>query len=566
MRILQRSVLSSVCVVLAAGLQAQTLLSPASQTKFTVPLYIPPRIEGTRGGLWNIYVQQREKWLGLLDPTGNQMLSTVWTYNDSYPGPTLTGRRDTTVQFRFLNRLTDSWRRPLPHLFPVDKTIHWADPLGQGHGEGGYTGPVPVVTHMHGAHTESGSDGLPNAWSTPYEAQKGPKWQDVFSFPNPQEAATLWYHDHALGVTRLNVYAGLAGFYLVRDLNEDTLVFRKQLPRGDYEVPLMLADKSFTSDGKLYFPSYKPNQNAPAPSVLPEFFGRFNTVNGRVWPYFDVEPRPYRFRILNAADSRFYNLSLSNSQAFQVIAGDAGLLNNPLSQTAMLLGPGERGDIIIDFSQNFGQTLILNNNAPTPFPGGANPDTHTGQVMAFRVLKPLDIRVAKTVLPTNLRPIYGPVQTPMPITNVRKLVLANMFDAYSRLMPMLGTTTGGAMMWEDPTTEDPTQHATEVWEIYNTTMHGHPIHLHATSFRVVSRQMFDATMNANGSLSNIQLKGTSMAAAPQERGWKDTVIAYPHEVTRILARFDIPGEFVWHCHLLSHEDHEMMRPLLVKPN
>ena len=532
------------------------LLNAATHPKFIVPVAVPPLIDARAGGHFDIGVSEFTQSLGLFAPGDNLPLTTkLWGYHGSYPGPTILARRNVPVSVKWTNGLGGK-----KHLLPIDTSLHWANPLGLTHAARGYSGPVPIVAHLHGGHTRSDSDGLPDAWFTPGFAQTGRLFNPVYTYDNDQEAATLWYHDHALGVTRLNVYAGLAGFYLLSDANEDAL----NLPSGPYEIGLAIQDRMFTADGQLYYPSEPEEPGAPEPSVLPEFFGDFILVNGRAWPFLEVEPRLYRFRMLNGSDSRFYTLYLSSGQRIWQIGTDSGLLNEPVSMDQLTLGPGERADVLLDFTNRAGQQIILRNHARAPFPKGAAPDPRTvGQIMAFRVTKPLNTVVPLATIPSSLRPLAGPIQSLGQTGTTRKLLLFEGADQYGRLQPALGTI-NGALLWSDPVTEEPRLNDIEVWEVYNSTEDAHPIHLHLVSFQIVSRQHFSAYQNpTTGALSGIRLMGRPKVPQPNERGWKDTAIMFPGEVTRIIAKFDRRGEYVWHCHILSHEDHEMMRPYRV---
>lgn len=544
---------------------AQVLLDPMTQPRFVNQLTIPPYLNMTAGGTATIRVTQFNQDLGLVDPvTGQPMSTTVWGYNGTYPGPTLITRSNTPVSVYWLNNLTRSNRKPLPHLLPIDTTIHWAlQDVPNGLSRYG----VPLVTHLHGGKTESASDGHPEAWYTPNFSLKGMEFikgdRMPYYYSNAQPAATNWYHDHTIGLTRLNVYAGLAGGYLIRDAIEVAQIAANQLPSGAYEMPLIIQDRMFEENGKLFYPSMDPMIGI-SPTVMPEFFGDFILVNGKTWPVLEVEPRPYRFRVINGADSRFFNLSFKGQLGFTQIGADMGFLPGPISLSELLIAPGERADIIIDFSAaNLnGRTLVLYNNAKIPYPNGTPVDPQTtGQVMAFRVVKPLNTTVPMATLPASLRPANTPyVQN----GTTRRLLLYEGTDAMGRLMPMLGTVDGGAMMWMDPVTETPLYGSTELWEVYNTTPDAHPVHLHGTAFQVVNRQRFTATQNmATGALSNINLSNQTSGPLPGERGWKDTAPSYPGEVLRVLAKFELPGKYVWHCHILSHEDNEMMRPIFV---
>ena len=356
------------------------------------------------------------------------------------------------------------------------------------------------------------------------------------------------------------MYAGLAGFYLIRDSWEDSL----NLPSGQYEVPVAIQDRMFTDDGELFYPSDPPVPGAPDPSVLPEFFGDTILVNGKAWPFLEVEPRKYRFRLLNGSDSRFYNLFLSSGQQIYQIGTDSGLLNASVPLSHLVLAPGERADVVIDFSDPalLGSTIVVRNIGKTPFPMGepAFPQT-VGQVMAFKVTKPLS-GPDTSELPATLR--AEPIEPLGQPDRVRQLILFEAMDEFGRLKPMLGTVRDGVLEWNDPITENPQLDDVEVWEIYNLTVDAHPIHLHLVSFQLLSRQKFRGDVDeTTGELTDIRLLGQPKSPEDNEAGWKDTVQMLPGEVTRISAKFDKKGLYAWHCHILSHEDHEMMRPYFI---
>lgn len=544
-------------VTATVDVQCQALLSPYSQSKFINPLPIPSVIQPTtpNGSHYEVSMTQFTQDLGLKDSFGNPILTTVWGYNGSYPGPTFEARRNIPITVKWKNELRNG-SDFLPHLLPVDTSIHWAMPENWP-----YSG-VPLVTHLHGGHIESASDGNPDAWFTPGFTQKGSYWsQQVYNYPNDQEPATIWYHDHALGITRLNVYAGLAGYYILRDEWEDNL----NLPSGNYEIPIAIQDRMFTEDGQLFYPSMLEEARQPNPSAIPEMFGDFILVNGKTWPILNVEPRKYRFRILNGSDSRFYKLYFGNAIPFVQIGTDGGFLNAPVSLNQMTLGPGERKDVIIDFSNPalLGQTIILRNNARSPFPMGetVNPQT-AGQIMAFRIIVPLN-GTDNSVIPTTLRP--DPIAVLGAPDKTRQLLLVETEDEYGRLKPQLGTSALGALNWDQPITENPMLDAIEEWEVINYTEDAHPIHLHLVNFQIISRHKFNISRYVMGSPNSLQLLGQPKLPTTDESGWKDTAVMYPGEVTRIRAKFDTEGLYLWHCHILSHEDHEMMRPFYVGP-
>jgi spore coat protein A len=388
--------------------KAQSLLDPKTQPQFVNPLPVPSIIDARNGGTFTINISQFNQWLGLIDPISQQRLNTkVWGYNCSYPGPTIVAKKNVPISVFWQNKLVNENNQPLPHLLQIDRSIDWAfknDPAWQSYG-------VPIVTHVHGGHTESASDGLPDNWYTPNFARKGPGFIkgdiEPYYYQNDQEAATIWYHDHALGVTRLNVYAGMAGYYLITDNNETDLQTANKIPSAPYDLGLAIQDRIFTTTGQLLYPSANEDEDDEhAPGILPEVFGDFILVNGMTWPVLQVEPRQYRFRVLNGSDSRFYDLFLSSGQQIIQIGSDQGFLYAPFAMNQMLIAPGERKDIVLDFSDPalWGQTIILKNNAKTPYPRGSAPDPQTtGRIMAFRVEMPLNTNYPLTVLPATLR-------------------------------------------------------------------------------------------------------------------------------------------------------------------
>jgi len=565
--------------------QLSTQAVPALLDPLTVPQFINPLpnpldpsfvFAPSSGSHYDIGVYQTQQ--NLLGP--GFPATTVWGYgydgapsSATFPGRTFEVERDQQITVTWYNHLVDGSGDPLPHLLPVDTSVHWAFDDAPGAtlaGDG-----VPIVAHLHGGHTRADSDGNPDAWFTPDFGVTGALFNQDYVYDNDQEAATLWYHDHTMGITRLNVYAGLAGFYLIRDDNERDL----NLPEFPNEIPLVIQDRMFTSDAQLYLPSQPPvpevitELSPPDPSVQPEFFGNVILVNGVAWPFTNVEPRKYRLRFLNGSDSRFYDLRLQTEQdqpgpALTQIGSDDGLLEAPVPLESLVLAPGERADVIVDFSDPalWNHVLVMKNTAREPYPKGTPPDPLTaGRIMVFRVVVPLE-GADSTPLPTDLRPIYGIIDPLTATAPNRRLLLFEAIDEYGRLKPSLGTVTDGIKAYADPVTETIGLGDTEIWEIYNTTVDAHPIHLHLVSFQILDRQKFTATQDptTGAFTSPIRTRGQAKAPPANEAGWKDTVVAYPGEVTRVIAHFDRPGEYVWHCHILSHEDHEMMRPFTVE--
>jgi FtsP/CotA-like multicopper oxidase with cupredoxin domain len=621
----------------------------------------------------------------------------------------------TTV--RWINDLVDGSGNFLPHLFPVDQGVHWANPPTANCNTGlpnrtdcrtnigtPYIGPVPLVTHVHGSHVQPHSDGYPEAWWLPGASNipvgytmRGSSYTQAdntnavagsafYAYENTQAAATLWYHDHAIGMTRLNVYAGPAGFWLVRGGAFDTAagilpgpapVFGAGDPNFNAtyratirEIPIAIQDRSFNTDGSLFYPQdrtffdgftgpYIGGTGTPVgPSDIlgiwnPEAFFNTMVVNGTTWPKFDVVRDRYRLRLLNGCNSRTLNLAMFVVTAgndgifataddvlvaevpFYQIGAEQGFLPKVVMITtgfatqlpgngtipapvaaadpaqALLMIGAERADVIVDFSAfTAGTRIRMINTAPdAPFQGfptvPADPGT-SGQVMDFIVNGGV-IAVPSTapeslVLPAE--PSLGAA------TNTRRLSLNEMeseqvciaFDAFSGAIigtlfsvapgdptfvatclaflpgpvhisaPMgpkealLGVVTGGlgnltavTKFWSDPITETPLLNSTEVWEIYNTTVDAHPIHLHLVGFEVINREAFTIPVPPI-----IVPSGVTTPPNPNELGYKDTVVALPGQITRIKARFDIAGLYVWHCHIVEHEDNEMMRPFRVR--
>ncbi|GAB3774912.1 multicopper oxidase [Ramlibacter monticola] len=576
----------------AARAQSVALLDPLTQPRFVNPLpnplapkyhFLPTGIDGASGlPLFEIKAQQIRHDAGLVDPvTGARLTHTAWGYGTAlqpalYPGYTFELPKGLAVKVRYSNALNGV---TYPADVPLDQTLHWADPQNNGSLPGvPYTGPVPLVAHQHGGDTASLSDGLPDAWATPNNEIKGRLFNPLYQYDNSQEATQLWYHDHAVGATRLNVYMGLAGNYFIRDANELSL----NLPKYPYEVPLLIQDRTFLSNGELFYAAQDPETpDLPVPTHLPENFGNTILVNGVAWPVLDVEPRKYRFRVLNGSDSRVYDMTLSNGMAFTQIGSDLGLLNSPVAVQMLSVAPGERCDVILDFARMAGQTIIINNTANAPYPGGdpVDPAT-TAQVMAFRVSLPLS-GVADPKIPANLRPLSGPVPVLKAPVRTRKILLFEGTDTLGRLQTMAGIVDAtrpnlnGTLVFDDPITENPKVGDTEVWEFYNTTADAHPIHMHLVDFRILNRQAFTGTItpktNSDGSEGgvlderSIKLLGKPRVPPANEQGKKDTAKMFPGEVTRVIAKFNRPGEYLYHCHILSHEDHEMMRPYFVGP-
>ena len=555
---------------------------------------------------------------------------------------------------------------------PIDWTLDWADPTGATgpigcdpdpvtHAYGNtacalpWTGEIPIATHLHGGEVSPAFDGGPDAWFTQSGAAGiGFPPGGQYSYPNNQQEGTIWFHDHALGITRLNVYAGLAGLMPIIDTNPANAL-QTVLPNiGDgFDVPLIIQDRTFDDQCEIFYNlASNPQPNISVhPTWIPEFIGDTIVVNGKTWPYFNVEPRQYRFRLVNGSNARFYDLTIveaktkkptkikpkATSVPMFAIATDDGYLMNAVATPNVVIGTGERYEIIVDFSAAVpGQQFIMMNSARTPFPGGGKVvEGTTDRVMMFNVVantsgvpdtavvdgSPLRAAADPIVPIVNAHnPATGSITRQLTLNEVigpggpLELVINNSKLNLAGILP--GSTTPLGRETELPQVGD-----TEIWEIINITADAHPMHTHLTSFQVLDRTPFQAAqwltaydaallgngvldgegppnqynvMNLDGAIGGnpavgpfLQLNGRRLPL-PSEQGWKDTVITYPGEVTRIAVRWaptdiavgdETPGTsqyhgfdptgliggvgYVWHCHIIDHEDNEMMRNYVV---
>ena len=649
--------------------------------KFVTSVLLPPvmpragTIVSKRGKPTDYYEISVRQFAQQILPAGLPE-TTVWGYGavaadskrglllHNAPSLTIEAKWDRPVRVKWVNELIDPAGNYRQHLLPVDPTLHWANPPGglmhrdtrpdlsgktyvppseftdPSTQYTDYTGPVPIVTHVHGAVAVGDeSDGYAEAWYLPAatnipedHATRG-TWYDffsakamtahqvawgagyaVFQYPNASRASTLWYHDHALGMTRLNVYAGPAGFFIIRGGpgGDDEIVDARfgtpavlpgpaparndkfPLNKSYFEVPLAIQDRAFNADGSLFYPrtreffdgataqnpGYIPDTDV-SPLWNPEFFGNTLIVNGNTWPFLEVHARRYRFRLLNGCQSRFLILDFSQIPGVDVwqIGNEGGLLAAPFNVTAagntLLMAPAERADIIVDFTNVSPGTYVLGNIGPDePFSGGvpgedftpADPAS-TGQVMQFRVKALLD--PDPTTPPQFL---VLPSITPLPPETVtRRLALLESMSMYwdGPAEALLGTVdaegTPEEKKWADPVTENPAVGHTEVWEFYNLTEDAHPMHIHEAAFEVVNRETLVMDHDSDSPAIPLELSGDVRSPEMWESGFKDTVIAYPDEVTRVRLQFTSPGQFVWHCHIVEHEDNEMMRPYRIGP-
>lgn len=431
----------------------------------------------------------------------------LWSCGGSVPGAVFETRSGEGLAVEWVNEL------PAKHLLPIDHTLHGAE-AGTPEGR--------AVVHLHGGKTPPQSDGYPEDWFTPGQSR-------TYHYPNRQDAALLWYHDHSMGINRLNIYAGLLGLHVIRDAAEQAL----HLPEGRFEIPLTLFDRDLRADGQLSYPV----SADPERPWVPEAFGELHLVNGKIFPYLDVAPRKYRFRVLNAANGRFYRLSLTPAVEMHQIGTDQGLIASPVAVSYVQLAPGERADLVVDFTPHRGARVLLMSDGFT--------------LMQFRVG---GIRVADhSELPAVLRAVPRLAQSSA--AAIRRLTLDEKLNQVAESEGMLLNNTP----WHMPITEKPLLGSTEVWELVNLTDDVHPIHLHMVRFQILDRRRFDGFQYMTAGV--LRYTGPAFAPEPNEMGWKDTVRVNAKTVTRIIVPFEgYPGRYVWHCHILEHEDNEMMRP------
>lgn len=587
--------------MLPLGAWAQTL-DPNLIPHFVTPLWVPGlnnvpaamtplTYAGFNGNYYEIAARQTtQQVLPTKDINGNPLnRTTVWAFGpagdtnfDNFHTPaipiaahtvkTVADPTTVSVRVKWINDLKDSAGNffSYPASIPIAQGKHWANPTGvcdgnttppdcQGQGSGQYTGPVPIAVHLHGSHTWSNSDGIPEAWFLPAGAAtkepytRGSDWSQIcqtpvefdeqcstnpppkvdgavfYDYPNSQPPSTLFFHDHTLGVTAENIVMGLVGPYVLKGKPGVDDLPAGQVPSDAYDIPLIIQDRSFTPDG-LFFSHFSDDGNTVV-------------VNGNTWPYLKVEPRRYRFRIVLANDSVFFSMRLSGGLKFTQIGNDSGFLPRPNVISTLSLAPGERADVIVDFSGSKGRNIVLSADS---------------DVMQFRVGNTLTGGPDNTVNPPSsldLSQLVEPAVTCNPSCPIRNVSLAG---------TLLGTvnaagTAAVPKLWDSPTTETPTcgagtcqaNPATEEWDIYNFGGEAHPIHLHEVRFQVLNRQS-----TAPGSVPT--------DPTPGERGRKDTVVAKGHSITRIRVSFDFGGLFAWHCHMTSHEDDEMMRPVCIQ--
>lgn len=567
---------------------------PTSLTKFKDRLRVPPILHPSKMD------EQRYRLRIHMRPAQVQLHSELppselWTYEGSLPGPTIEVLRGQYVQIEWINALPADQPYPVTAVTAPDGSQNEPGCSGRPLNHTVATLLPWTVVHLHGGRTAAGSDGWTENASLCGQGTTN-------DYTNDQQATLLWYHDHAMGITRFNVYAGLAGLYVIRDAEEAAL----SLPADLYEVPLLLQDRNLDTapDGSLTGRLLHKVEDGTM-----EFFGPFTLVNGIIWPYLLVEARQYRLRLLNGSNARIYRLMLLNESGTAVhehikqIGTDGGLLGQPVDipRDGLVLAPAERADLIVDFRAVRGQRLTLVNTAGAPFdnspatqsPGMPDPENRLPhpEVMEFRVS-------SQSVndpffLPTTLSRSYRRLESDrLPPAHQRRVVAMVEYPKgmliFQELaeVPDKDAAVGAALMviedergktrryrtiarqFEDRVNWFVAYGSTEVWSILNLTEDTHPFHVHLVQFQALSRDLytkdgFHPETGATTASIRFQEHGTLDA---NELGWKDTVRVNPGEMVSIVATFDgFTGRYMYHCHILEHEDHDMMRPFLVMP-
>ncbi|MWA07383.1 multicopper oxidase domain-containing protein [Actinomadura sp. LD22] len=559
--------------------------APADLAKFADPLPIPAVLKPDTA----LTLRQRAGTVKL----HSQLPDTpVWGYEGAFPGPVIDVRRGQRVKV--------SWQNRIQGKFPVtavEVPFTGLDSiLSPGRGGAEPLADVAdlapwVVTHLHGGEISGDSDGWPKNGISYGQAQAA-------EYPNAQRAATLWYHDHAMDITAYNVFAGLSGLYLLRDSEESAL----GLPSGAYEIPLIIADRNLDTDaddtfnGRLLHKVGYYDTNGRRVSL--PFAGPYNLVNGKIWPYLDVEPRWYRFRVLNGANGRTYTLELRKENAdgtstpvpgaFVQIGTEQGLLGAPAKLDRLTLSPAERADILIDFAAFKGARLRLSNTDTATSPLGP-------EVMQFRVggaavtdpftppaaLSPSFTRLTAANVPSGHTERYVATAT-HDGTSGGHPEMWELAETPAGYVPQKGdrivtivkdgkstTYRKAASTFDEAVTFHVSLDGWEVWNFIDLAGPNHPMHIHLVSFQALSRDAYTVAVTSDAANDIYTYTATYSAPkglGPDEQGWKDTIRMDEHEHVAVAGRFHGgTGNYVYHCHILEHEDHGMMRPFVVAP-
>jgi spore coat protein A, manganese oxidase len=474
-------------VLLVSGNLVLAPSASAAVVPFSQPLKIPPVLQGS-----SVTIQMRQADVQIM-PSGPP--TRMWTFNGSFPGPTIRRPSGTTTRVTFRNDLPASFG---------DATIH-----------------------HHGSHSRSTEDGQPNSQLIPPGGLRTYSYEHVEA-GRPERAVTQWYHDHRMGLTGRNVWNGLAGFFILDDRFDSAL----PLPKGEFDVPLMIVDRTFDANNQI---PYTVNLD---PGVQGDTF----LVNGVPQPYFNVGDRKYRFRVLNASNRTPLVLSLSNGAPLTQIATDSGLLPAPVTKPTILLQPAERVEVVVDFAGMLGQTVNLVNANPAGIP--------PPEFMQFRVNRDL---TETSSVPATLRP--APT-FPAPVQQ-RQFVINRETDA-------AGTTVGwdfnGQQFDSNRFDAQPRLNTTEEWTFLNPTNQPHAIHIHDVDWRLTRR--FNLATDAAGN----PIPGDPLAIDPAENGLKETWSIPANTGFSVRTTFtDRLGPYVFHCHMLEHEDFALMAQFNVVP-
>jgi len=518
----------------------------------------------------------------------------VWTYGQPgmtpvLLGPTIVATTGRPVVIKWINNLPTALE-DFPLVSSIDRTIAGAP--GFGFGE---VPPGAAIPHLHGGHTAARFDGTPEQWWTA-DGVKGPDYvTNTFTYLNDQPASLIWYHDHTLGATRLKPYLGLAAAYLVFDkIDNGNTILGQKVPAGygKYHLPLVIQDKQFNIDGTLFYPTEAEGGSGDHSIWVPEFFGDTPVINGKAYPYLDAQPRRYRLRLLNGSQARFYSLHFKLGESdlpFWVIGSEGGLLPQPAQKSSLVIAPGERFDVIVDFTDIApGSTVMMTNDAKAPYPDGDDDLTVT-ELMKINIITLVTGDPDDTMLPANLQLPAISRLAPTPNLKSRDVVAKeNMVGPPGEEEPNEMLLNGYHFM--DPTTDFIKVGTTETWQWINLTVDAHPMHPHLVTFQVVNRQKIDVAAYTNAWAAYLDSGRTTtkpdvssyltedpIDPAPEEMGYKDTVKTPPGYVTRTRAKFTLNatslldydwrtksfGKWVYHCHILEHEENDMMRPFVV---
>jgi spore coat protein A len=562
---------------------------PTVLTKYLDPLNVPPVVTPDANGRVTIGLANASVKLHSQLPA-----TQVWAYDGLVPGPTFDVRKGQTIHVDWVNQLSGS--------LPLD-VVTGAGPLSEnvpGQADGTLDTTVPnippwTVVHLHGGRDGANNDGWTENCMLPTQSQAS-------IYTNNQNATALWYHDHAMNITRLTVHSGLAGSYLIRDDEEDAL----NLPSGQYEIPLMIRDINFGVDA-----SGNPTGRmmVKTEARMPLFYGPYTMVNGVIWPYLNVDPRHYRFRLTNTSNARIFRFVLVDETGNPIpnvmyqIGSDGGLLPAPLEidSNGLLLAPAERADLIIDFTSLAGHSIRLMNIAPAPyagtpvppgsFPPAANPSGRDPEpdVMQFRVgstpvsdgftlpsvLSTSFSRYTDANLPAHTTRVLALGPSPAGASQLWELAPAptGTTQPIIQIKDSSGTITNYIVVargLEDTVNWFPLLEGWEEWQIINLTPITHPIHLHLVRFQALGRDAYDFSgldRTTGGTKPGTPIAYTGAGVlGPDEQGWKDTIRVYPGNMVRIAGQFpEYTGRYMYHCHLLDHEDEGMMRPFTVLP-